>query len=231
MKLFNYILLCALFVGVSCLDNVPGMREPDKTIENVTGILHYSNEMGMWGIHYGYPGTIDRVDLYLIKETDEDFHFEEGEKVTVSGSCYLAEAPFPVPAGTTVYYIITTNLTYCNPEQEDESPCSSDIRSLTLSEGYNFPGWLSTLIKEIETLYAGDVSILKIRIFECEWQDRKIYYIYNNLSSCLYCEVYYTNGEKIKWSPQDNSTSFYDSFCSTSKNWKLIYEFGEIDWF
>jgi hypothetical protein len=88
------------------------MGEPDKTIENVTGILHYSSEMEMWEIQYGYPGTIDSVDVYLIKETNEDFHFEEGKKVTVSGSCYFAEVSYPVPVGTTVYYITITNLTY-----------------------------------------------------------------------------------------------------------------------
>jgi hypothetical protein len=88
--------------------------EPDKTIENVTGILYYSSEMKMWQIQYVYPGTIDSVDVYLIKETTKDFHFEEGKKVTASGYCYLAEMPSssPVVVGTTVYYIITTNLAY-----------------------------------------------------------------------------------------------------------------------
>jgi uncharacterized protein (UPF0128 family) len=87
--------------------------EPDKTIENVTGTLHYFDEAKMWGIYYYYPGTIDSVDTYLIKETDKDFNFEEGKKVTVSGACYrVEEPPFPLTGGQTVYYIIVTKLTY-----------------------------------------------------------------------------------------------------------------------
>jgi hypothetical protein len=91
----------------------------------------------------------------------------------------------------------------------------------------DFPEWLSTAIKEMETLHAGDVSIVKIKIFEGEWRNKKFYYIYNNLSSCMFCKVYYDNGEKIEWSDQDIS---FDNFCSTSKNWKLIYEFGDFNW-
>jgi hypothetical protein len=87
----------------------------------------------------------------------------------------------------------------------------------------DYPEWLSATIKEIETLHAGDVSLIKIQIFECEWQGRTVYYISNNLSSCQFCEVYYDNGEKVEWSGQDLSA---DNFRSTSKNWKLIYEFG-----
>jgi hypothetical protein len=88
--------------------------EPDKTLQNVTGTLHYFDEMEMWGIYYSIPGVvfIDRDDLYLIKEINTDFIFEEGKDVIVSGYCYLAgEVPFPISAGETVYYIIVTNLT------------------------------------------------------------------------------------------------------------------------
>jgi hypothetical protein len=108
MKILNYLLLCALPLIFSCLETGSDeMGEPDKTIENVSGTLHYFNEIKMWGIQYYYPGTIDSMDTYLIKEANKDFHFEEGKKVRVSGSCYLVEeAPFPVLGGETVYYII-----------------------------------------------------------------------------------------------------------------------------
>ncbi|MDR1161553.1 MAG: hypothetical protein LBK45_04350 [Tannerellaceae bacterium] len=115
MKLFYYILLCALPLVFSCQNE---MGEPDKTVKNVTGTLHHFNEAEIWGIYYYEPlepGVVlnDGGDLFLIKETNKDFHFEEGKKVTVSGSCYLAEEdPFPVTVGTTVYYIITTKLAY-----------------------------------------------------------------------------------------------------------------------
>jgi hypothetical protein len=118
----------------------------------------------------------------------------------------------------------------CNSKQEDEirdENTFSDIGSLTLIKDYNFPEWLSTAIKEMETMYARDVYLVKIQIYECEWLDRKVYFIYNSLNSCIFCEVYYTNGEKIEWPRPDMSTDFYASF-STSKNWKFIYEFGEF---
>ncbi|MDR0748248.1 MAG: hypothetical protein LBF62_01595, partial [Tannerellaceae bacterium] len=89
------------------------ITEPDMIIENREGILRYSKDAKMWSIRYGYPGTIDSEDIYLIKETDEDFRFEEGKKVIVSGSCFPAEKGLViVPAGTMVYYIVTTNLKY-----------------------------------------------------------------------------------------------------------------------
>jgi hypothetical protein len=86
------------------------MGEPDMTIENVTGRLHYSSELKMWEIQYYYPGSIDSVDIYLIKEGKD--YFEEGKEVTVSGFCYLTEVPLPAIGGMTYYYIIITNLTY-----------------------------------------------------------------------------------------------------------------------
>jgi hypothetical protein len=114
MKLLKYVFLCGLLIGFSCKENDSGKisDEPDKIIEDITGILYYSNECKIWGIRYGYPGTIDKVDIYLIKNSDVNFHFEENKKVKVSGYCYLTDALFPVPAGTIVYHTIITNLTY-----------------------------------------------------------------------------------------------------------------------
>jgi hypothetical protein len=114
MKIFNYVFLCGLLIGFSCQKNITTeiSGEPDKTIKDITGILCYSNESKMWGVRYGYPGTIDNVDIYLIKNSAENFHFVENKKVKISGDCYLTDALFPVPAGTTVYYIIIANLAY-----------------------------------------------------------------------------------------------------------------------
>jgi hypothetical protein len=89
------------------------MGEPDMTIENVTGRLHYYDEIKMWGIEYGYPGSIDSVDIYLIKEGKD--YFEEGKEVTVSGFCYRTEGPLPAIGGLTYYYIVITKLTFASP--------------------------------------------------------------------------------------------------------------------
>jgi hypothetical protein len=113
MKILEYVFLCSLFFVFSCRENeackIPG--EPDKIIEDITGILHYLNEYETWYIRCGYPGTIDNVDIYLVKNQDKDFHFGENKKVKVSGYCYLTDELFPVPAGTIVYHTIITGLT------------------------------------------------------------------------------------------------------------------------
>jgi hypothetical protein len=132
MKIFKYVFLCGLLIGFSCqkndlsqlsdepnstVEDIAGepdktIEAPDKTIEHLTGTLYYSNEAKTWGIRYSYPGTIDNVDIYLIKNVDEHFQFEENKKVKVSGYAYLTDALFPVPAGTTVYSTVITDLTY-----------------------------------------------------------------------------------------------------------------------
>ena len=85
-----------------------------------------------------------------------------------------------------------------------------------------FSGWLLTKISEIETENSKDIAIVKVEIFQGEWNERIVYFIWHSLSSCLFCEVYYENGEKIIWTTGDTS----DNFRTTSKNWKLIYEYG-----
>ena len=104
-------MLSIFLAGFSCQDGKP-TGEPDKVVENVSGTLHYSAEDKTWYIYYYFPGTIDSVDIYLIKKMqDKNFPFEEGKKVRVSGSCYqTTDVSFSVFAGTTVYYIIVTNL-------------------------------------------------------------------------------------------------------------------------
>ena len=81
-----------------------------------------------------------------------------------------------------------------------------------------FPGWLLTKINEIETNHSKDIAIVKVEIFQGEWNEQIVYFIRHNLSSCLFCEVYYENGEKIVYT--------WDNFGTTSKSWKLIYTYG-----
>jgi hypothetical protein len=100
--------------------------------------------------------------------------------------------------------------------------CSRGQEGKQVEEDHDFPEWLSTQIREIETLNARDVSIVKIRIYACQWQNQEVYYIYNSFSSCVLCEVYYKNGEKIVFTAEDVT-----DFFTISKNWKLIYEFGQ----
>ena len=87
----------------------------------------------------------------------------------------------------------------------------------------NLPEWLADKIGEFEA-DSKTISIVKIRIFKGEWENRTVYFISNTLQSCGFCEVYYEDGAKIVWTVDAISI---DDFCSTSKNWVLIYELGE----
>ena len=54
-----------------------------------------------------------------------------------------------------------------------------------------------------------------------EWQGQVVYFIKNSLKSCMFCDVYYEEGEKVIF--EDDVYTFY----TASKDWKLIYEFGK----
>ena len=86
----------------------------------------------------------------------------------------------------------------------------------------SLPEWLVVRINEIEIIHSKDIEVVNVRVFKGEWRSQKVYFIKNTLQSCLLCEVYYENEEKIIWSNDD-----IDSFYATSTNWELIYEFGD----
>jgi len=88
----------------------------------------------------------------------------------------------------------------------------------------NLPEWLVVKINFLETAHSKDISWVKVRIFKGKWKNHTVYFISDSFSSCLFCDVYYEDGENIIW-PADGME--FTGFCSTSKNWKLIYEFGE----
>ena len=62
-----------------------------------------------------------------------------------------------------------------------------------------------------------------IEFFRGKWNKRTVYYFYHSLSSCMFCEVYYSDGTKIDWSNEDRFEGFYSKFS----NWVLIYQIGK----
>jgi hypothetical protein len=100
------------------------------------------------------------------------------------------------------------------------------LESLSLSyiDENNFPEWLLLKIDEIETIHSKDISIVKVKILQGEWNKQIVYFIKDNLKSCLLCEVYYENGENVVF-----NENLVEDFCTSSKNWKLIYEYGGKD--
>jgi hypothetical protein len=115
---------------------------------------------------------------------------------------------------------------YEEPDGVKEYDLLTRLRSAPFVDVSNcFPAWLPAKTGEIETMHEKDFKIVKVRIFRGEWNNRFVYFISDSFSSCLFCEVYYEEGERIEWPAGDPGLSH--NFESTSKNWILIYEFGE----
>jgi hypothetical protein len=95
------------------------------------------------------------------------------------------------------------------------------LQSAPLDEMDNYPEWLSLKIAEIES-WEKDKSILKVRIFRGEWENRTVYFITNNLKSCVLCEVYHEAGEIITLNEEN-----IEEFCKKSAYWTTIYEYGD----
>jgi hypothetical protein len=83
------------------------------------------------------------------------------------------------------------------------------------------PDWLQIKIHDIEKM-----PLVEARAYQCEWENQTVYYIYNNFNSCLTCDAYHADGNKITF--EDDSES--DDFTSISKNWKLIWSFCDCSW-
>lgn len=116
---FISILLSPLCFGCDGENSTAITGDPDKTVENTSGTLHYYDAIKMWGVYYIIPGTIDSGEIYLITEMpDNKFSFEEGKQVLMSGSCYKISSRevldlttnITFPAGIDLYYIKVTNL-------------------------------------------------------------------------------------------------------------------------
>jgi hypothetical protein len=91
----------------------------------------------------------------------------------------------------------------------------------------SYPEWLQGRIDyEIGKFNnpSPDDVLIKIQVFQGEWDGQIVYFVYNSMNSCLLCFLYYENGEGIsfKWNPW-----LEDNFCKTSTNWKLIFDYGK----
>jgi hypothetical protein len=108
-------------------------------------------------------------------------------------------------------------------QEENETDFFAKLQSAPDADASEiFPEWLLNEINHIETAYSKDSVIISIQIFRGEWKNQIIYYIRNDLMSCMLCDVYYENGEKVVW-PKNGA----DNFCITSKNWKRLYTYGK----
>ena len=95
------------------------------------------------------------------------------------------------------------------------------IASQRIKSQYSISNCISEKIEEIETSNAEDFAITHVQIFEGVWEENTIYLIHSNLNSCILCELYSNNCEKITLEEYQ-----IEDFCLLSKDWKLIYEYG-----
>ncbi|MDR2120354.1 MAG: hypothetical protein LBP64_05705 [Tannerella sp.] len=87
----------------------------------------------------------------------------------------------------------------------------------------SFPEWIQNRI-DTETAFHPSSIVIRIQVFQGEWRGQTVYYIYKNLDSCLFCPVYYEDGERVDfmWNPW-----LQDEFTRKSRNWKIIFDYGE----
>jgi hypothetical protein len=80
-------------------------------VTDLSGTLSYYPDYQMWGVRHTIPGTIDSVDLYLIKDDMKDLSTDTSLSVVFSGD-YFPSKLKPSLGGLTIYII--TNFKY-NP--------------------------------------------------------------------------------------------------------------------
>ena len=85
------------------------------------------------------------------------------------------------------------------------------------------PEFLRERIDYCEREYSkSPMTGVTVEFFRGEWKKRTVYYYYHSFSSCMFCEVYDSDGTKLDWSDEDHFAGFYSKF----KNWVLIYKIG-----
>jgi hypothetical protein len=84
-------------------------KPADAAACTVRGILHYNSSSERWEINYVQPGTIDAVDVYVVKKYKITSPENYRKEVEATGSCYPSDEKSPL-GGHTVYYINVESL-------------------------------------------------------------------------------------------------------------------------
>jgi hypothetical protein len=109
-----------------------------------------------------------------------------------------------------VFLAVVAGLAGCRDDEEkkEEVVVPTDL-----------PEWLQLKLAIYESEPMG-----LVKVYEGTWNNRTVYYIKNGLSSCLICDTYYRNGEKVVFNAGDG-----DLFYELSKNWKLVWKYVTLD--
>ena len=87
----------------------------------------------------------------------------------------------------------------------------------------SLPKWLIDKLNELENEHGSQLANIKVRIFKGEWKNNTVFLLNcKPFYACLLCNIFYNDGKQIVLDHNEPA-----NFCTTSKNWTFIYEFGE----
>ena len=109
-----------------------------------------------------------------------------------------------------------------NEEQKDKGVTLDhlDLAPKIILSIENLPKFIKEIVIDYERFSS---DIIYLYVYHGEWNNRTVYLTQSTFQSALF-QFYYGNGDLINFSINDPD---YNSFYSTSKNWVLIYEFGQ----
>ena len=78
------------------------------------------------------------------------------------------------------------------------------------------PEWLSDYIEKLSDT---PPELSKLKVYMGIWKGTSVFFIYNMVNSCLFCDVFYEDGNRIEWEHQND----INEFMTNSKDWICIY--------
>jgi len=91
-----------------------------------------------------------------------------------------------------ILFVFSFAFSQCNKDESAKDAFEvfeETLKSTPYVELSIFPDWLNQKIEEIE---ADDtpVGIIRVKIFQGEWNMKTVYYVSNNLNSCMFAKSF-----------------------------------------
>lgn len=115
-------------------------------------------------------------------------------------------------------------LTECSDEANPENtlfesmPLSMVDKAIANANGQvleteNLPEWLSDYIDNMKP-----DNMRNVAAFQGKWKGESVYYVYDDLFSCILCATFNSDGVAIDWSKTDSK-----DFWKSSTDWEIVY--------
>ncbi|MDR1437169.1 MAG: hypothetical protein LBI65_03520 [Candidatus Symbiothrix sp.] len=109
-KYFLKAVLALILVAGSFACSDDGKKSLDLENDSISGTLSYNREIGRWEIRSFVSGTIDSVNIYIIRNYDIDSDTNTQKKVKATGA--VSPKDEAAPAGTIIYYLDLETIIY-----------------------------------------------------------------------------------------------------------------------